>query len=116
MRHELFPSFVAVRRMEDIYRSPKVREVFLEGEGMSPAQKRANFERACDEAGRERAVRDLTVDKRLESIIDSLDNLTSVQLAEIAPALRARLESALQRIIAQATISTDEINEASQAE
>ena len=83
---------------------------------MSPAQKRANFERACDEAGRERAVRDLTVDKRLESIIDSLDNLTSVQLAEIAPALRARLESALQRIIAQATISTDEINEASQAE
>ena len=116
MRHELFPSFRAVRRMEDIYKSPRAKEVFLEGEGMSPPQKRANFERARDEAGRERAIRDLSVDKRLESIIDSLDNLTSVQLAEIAPALRVRLEDALQRIIAQATISTDEISEATGSE
>ena len=116
IRHELFPSFVAVRRMEDIYRSPRAREIFLEGEGMSPAQKRANFERARDEAGRERATRDLTVDKRIETVIESLDNLTSVELAKIAPTLRVRLENALQRIIAQATISTDETDRASGAE
>ena len=116
MRHELFPSFVAVRRMEDIYRSPRAKEIFSEGEGMSPAQKRANFERARDEAGRERATRDLTVDRQLESIVESLDNLTSVQLTAITPALRGRLENALQRIIAQATISTDETNDAGETE
>ena len=116
MRHELFPSFAAVRRLEDIYRSQRAKEIFLEGEGMSPAQKRANFERARDEAGRERANRDLSVDSRLESVIDLLDNLTSIELAEIDPALRARLENALQRIISQATISTDETNEGSGVE
>ena len=96
--------------------APKAKEIFLEGEGMSPPQKRANYERARDEAGRERAIRDLTVENRLGSVIESLDNLTSVQLAEISPSLRARLEEALQRIIAQATISTDETNETSETE
>ena len=116
IRHELFPSFAAVRRLDDIYGSPRAKEIFLEGEGMSPPQKRANYERARDEAGRERAIRDLTLDKRIESIINSLDNLTSVQLAEIAPELRARLEGALQRIIAQATISIDDANAAGETE
>ena len=116
VRHELFPSFASVRRIEDIYGSPRAKEIFLEGEGMSSAQKRANFDRARDEAGRERATRDLTVERRLESVIDSLDNLTSVQLAEIVPSLRARLENSLQRIIAQSTVSPDETNEASTLE
>ena len=77
---------------------------------------RANFDRATAEARREEATRNLTMERRLEAIIESMNNLTSVELAEIPATLRSRLESALQRIIAQATVSTDETNEANAVE
>ena len=112
---ELFPSFASVRRLEEIYENPQATEIFLEGDGLRGTARRANFDRATGEARREEATRNLTVEKRLESIIDSIDNLTSVELAEIPAALRARMESALQRIIAQATVSTDESNGANTA-
>ena len=116
IQQELFPSFASVRRLEQIYRNPQATEVFLGGEGLSGTGLRANFDRATAEAGREEATRALTVERRLEAIIESIDNLTSVELATIPATLRSRLESALQRIIAQATVSTDEPNEANAVE
>ncbi len=113
---ELFPSFASVRRLDEIYRNPQATEIFLGGEGLSGTGLRANFDRATAEAGREEATRNLTVERRLEAIIESIDNLTSVELAKVPPTLRSRLESALQRIIAQATVSTSETKETNAAE
>ena len=112
IQNELFPSFAAVRRLEEIYRNPRATEIFLEGEGLSGTGLRSNFDRATGVANHEEATKNLTLERRLESIIDSIDELTSVQLAQIPPSLRSRLESALQRIIAQATVSSDESIEA----
>ena len=111
IQQELFPSFASVRRLEEIYQNPQATELFLGGEGLSGTGLRANFDRAVSEARREEATRNLTVERRLESIIESIDHLTSVELATIPANLRSRLESALQRIIAQATVSTDEAND-----
>lgn len=110
---ELFPSFTSVRRLEEIYRNPQATEIFLEGEGLQGTGRRANFDRATGEARREEATRNLTVERRLEAVIESINNLTSVELATIPATLRARLESALQRVIAQAIVSKDESNGAS---
>ena len=103
--HGLFPSFASVRSLADIYNGDRASQIFSEGEGMSPAQKRTNYRRARDEAGRERANRDLTLDRRLEETIDFLDAVTSKQLAEISVDLRERLEDALHRIVSQAAAS-----------
>ena len=108
IQQDLFPSFASVRRLEDIYRNPQATEIFLGGEGLSGRALTSHFNRATAEAGREEATRNLTLVRRLESIIDGIDNLTSAELAEIPASLRSRLESTLQRIIAQATVSTDE--------
>ncbi len=108
---ELFPSFASVRSLEKIYRNPQATEVFFQGEGLSGRGLRANFDRAVAEADREEATRNLSVEKRLEAIIDLLDNLTSVELAKISSTLRSRLEIALERIIAQATVSKDATTE-----
>ena len=112
IQQELFPSFVSVRRLEEIYRNPQATEIFLGGEGLAGSALRSNFDRATAEAGRAEATRNLTLESRLESIIETIDNLTSVELAGISSFLRTRLESTLQRIIAQATVSTDEPVEA----
>ena len=116
IQKELFPSFASVRRLEEIYRNPRATEIFLAGEGLPGTGLRSNFDRATAVANHEEATRNLTLESRLESIIDSIDELTSVQLAQIPPSLRSRLESALQRIIAQATVSADESIEANAVE
>ena len=116
IQKELFPSFASVRRFEEVYRNPRATEIFLEGEGLSGTGLRSNFDRATAVANHEEATRNLTLERRLESIIDSIDELTSVQLAQIPPPLRSRLESALQRIIAQAIVSADESIEANAVE
>ena len=116
IQENLFPSFASVRRLEEIYRNPQAKEIFMGGEGMQGSTLRSNFDRATAEAGREEATRNLTLERRLESMIDSLNNLTSMELAEIPPSLRSGLESALQRIIAQATVSTEETTEADAVE
>ena len=104
----LFPSFASVRELDDIYQSERATEVFLQGDGMTRGQKRDNFKKVRDEAGRERANRDLTLAKRLEETIEFLNDITSIQLSEISPDLRDQLENALQRIVAQAAVfSTD---------
>ena len=112
IQQELFPSFTSVRRLEEIYQNPQATEIFLGGEGLTGSGLRANFDRATAEARREEATRNLTVERRLEAVIESIDSLTSVELSEIPATLRSRLESALQRVIAQATVSTDETNDA----
>ena len=116
IQEELFPSFASVRRLEEIYPNPQATEIFLGGEGLTGTGLRANFDRATAEARREEATRNLSVERRLEAIIESINGLTSVELAEIAATLRSRLESALQRVIAQATVSTDETNDANAVE
>ena len=116
IQKELFPSFASVRRLEEIYRNPRATEIFSEGEGLSGTGLRSNFDRATAVANHEEATRNLTLERRLESIIDSIDELTSVQLAQIPPSLRSRLESTLQRIIAQSSVSADESIEANAVE
>ena len=116
IQENLFPSFASVRRLEEIYRNPQAKEIFLGGEGLQGTALRSNFDQATAEAGREEATRNLTLERRLESMIDSLNNLTSMELAEIPPSLRSGLESALQRIIAQATVSKEETTEANAVE
>ena len=116
IQQELFPSFTSVRRLEEIYGSPEAKEIFLAGEGLQGTALRANFDRATATARLEDVTKNLTLEKRLASLIESINNLTSVELAEIPPSLRSRLESSLQRIIAQATVSTDESIEADAAE
>ena len=116
IQQELFPSFASVRRLEEIYPNPQATELFLGGEGLSATGLRTNFDRAIAEARRENATRNLTVERRLEAIIESIDHLTSVELAKIPANLRSRLENALQRVIAQATISMDETNDTSAVE
>ena len=112
IQENLFPSFASIRRLEEIYRNPQAKEIFLGGEGLQGTALRSNFDRATAEAGREEATRNLTLERRLESMIDSLNKLTSMELAEIPPSLRSGLESALERIIAQATVSMEETTEA----
>ena len=107
IHHGLFPSFASVRNLEDIYRSPRATDIFLRGEGMSSAEKRANFRAARDEAGRERAEKELSVENRLESMIDFLDGITSTQLANLSVSMVERLQDVLQRVIAQAEASPD---------
>ena len=116
IQQKLFPSFASVRRLEEIYRNPRATEVFLEGEGLSGTGIRSNFDRATAVANHDVATRNLTLERRLESIIDSIDELTSVDLAKIPPELRSRLENTLQRIIAQATVSTEITTEVNTAE
>ena len=116
IQENLFPSFASVRRLEEIYRNPQAKEIFLGGEGLQGTALRSNFDRATAEAGREEATRNLTLERRLESMIHSLNNLTSMELAEIPPLVRSGLESALQRIIAQATVSKEETTEANAVE
>ena len=108
IRHGLFPSIASVRELDDIHQSKRATEVFLEGEGMSAAQRRMNFRRVRDEAGRERANRELTLARRIEDAVVFLDGITSIQLSEISAELRKRLEDALQRIVAQAAVSSVE--------
>ena len=108
IRHQIFPSFASVRSMEDIHQSEAATQIFLQGEGMSKSQKRSNFQRARDEAGRERAERDMLPGKRLEGFLEFLDNLTSKQLSELSVEQRERLVSALERVIAQSEVSSDE--------
>ena len=112
----LFPSFASVRRLEEIYRNPQAKEVFLRGEGLQGTALRSNFDRATATARLDDVTKNLTLERRLESIIDSIDRLTSVELAKIPPSLRSRLEDALQRIVAQASVSVDETVEADAVE
>ena len=105
IHHGLFPSFASVRNLDDIHRSPEATEIFGRGEGMSRADKRANFRAAQDEAGRRRAERELSVEQRLESVIAFLDGLTSAQLADLPTPVVDRLQEVIQRIIAQAEAS-----------
>ena len=114
IQQELFPSFASVRRLDEIYRDPRATEIFLEGEGLSGTGLRSNFDRATAVANHEEATKNLTLEKRLESLIESLNNLTSEELAKIPAAMRSRLETALQRIIAQATVSADETSDANE--
>ena len=116
IQENLFPSFASVRRLDEIYRNPQAKEIFLGGEGLQGTARRANFDRATAEAGREEATRNLTLEKRLESMIESINNLTSLELAEIPPSLRSRLEGSLERIITQAKVSTEENVEANAVE
>lgn len=108
IRHELFPSFASVRAMDDIHQSVAATEIFLQGEGLSDTQKRANFQKARDEAGRERAEREMLPSKRLDGVIEFLENMTSKQLGDISNAQRARLTRALERVIAQSEVSSAE--------
>ena len=108
IQKELFPSFASVRRLEEIYGNPQAKDVFLGGEGLHGTALRSNFDRATATARLEDVTRNLTFEKRLETIIESINKLTSVELAEMSPSLRSRLESTLQRIIAQAAVSKDE--------
>ena len=114
IHHGLFPSFVSVRSLEDIHRSPEATEIFGRGEGMGRADKRANFRAARDEAGRRRAERELSVEQRLESVIGFLDDLTSAQLASLSTSAVARLQDVLQRIIAQAEASSHGVSTSSE--
>ena len=116
IQENLFPSFTSVRRLEEIYRNPQAKEIFLGGGGLQGTALRSNFDRATAEAGREEATRNLTLEKRLESMIESINNLTSLELAEIPPSLRSRLEDSLQRVITQAKVSTEEKAEANAVE
>lgn len=108
IQQDLFPSFASVRRFEEIYRNPQATEIFLGGEGLTGRALTLNFNRATAEAGREEATRNLSLEKRLEAIIESIDKVTSSELAEIPASLRSRLEKTLERIIAQASVSGDE--------
>ena len=110
IQQDLFPSFASVRRLEEIYRNPSATDIFLKGEGLSGSGLRSNFNRATAVANHEEATKSLTLEKRLESIIESINNLTSEEVAKIPATLRSRLENTLQRIIAQAAVSADETN------
>ncbi len=112
IQRDLFPSFTSVRRLEEIYRSPEAKEVFFKGEGLKGTSLRSNFDRATATARLEDVTKNLNLEKRLETIIESINKLTSVELAEITPSLRSRLESTLGRIIAQASVSPDDSTEA----
>ena len=57
IQNELFPSFAAVRRLEEIYRNSRATEVFLEGEGLSDTGRRSNFNRATGVANHEEATK-----------------------------------------------------------
>ena len=116
IQKNLFPSFASVRRLDEIYRNPQAKEVFLRGEGLQGTALRSNFDRATATARLDDVTKNLTLERRLESIIDSIDRLTSVELAKIPPSLRSRLEDALQRIVAQASVSVDETVEANAVE
>ena len=116
IQQELFPSFASVRRLDEIYRDPRATEIFLEGEGLSGTGLRSNFDRATSVANHEEANRNLTLEKRLEFLIESINKLTSEELAKIPAAMRSRLETALQRIIAQATVSADETDDVNEVE
>lgn len=116
IQQELFPSFASVRKLDEIYRNPRATEIFLEGEGLSGKGLRSNFDRATAVASHEEATKNLTLERRLETLIDSINKLTSEELAKIPATIRSRLENALQRVIAQATVSTDENNEANEVE
>ena len=116
IQKDLFPSFASVRRLEEIYRNPPAKEVFLKGEGLQGTARRSNFDRATATARLDEVTKNLTLERRLESIIESINKLTSVELAEISPPLRSRLENSLERIIAQASVSTDESTEANAVE
>ena len=108
IRHQIFPSFASVRSMDDIYESAAATRIFLQGEGMSKSQKRMNFQKARDEAGRERAEREMLPERRLDGFLEFLDNLTSKQLSELPAEQRERLVNALERVIAQSEVSADE--------
>ena len=116
IQKELFPSFASVRRLDELYENPQAKEIFLGGEGLKGTALRSNFDRATAAARMEDVAKSLTLERRLETIVESIDSLTSVELAEIPPTLRSRLESCLQRIIAQATVSTAESTEDDAAE
>ena len=116
IQQELFPSFASVRRLEEIYRNPQATEIFAGGQGLTGTGLRANFDRATGEARRDEATRNLSVERRLEAIIEALNGLTSLELANIPASLRSQLEDALQRIIAQATVSSDETKDPSVSE
>ena len=88
----------------------------MKGEGLQGTVLRSNFDRATATARLEDVTKNLTLGKRLESIIESINNLTSVELADISPSLRSRLESTLERIIAQASVSKNESTEANAVE
>ena len=108
IQKELFPSFASVRRLDEIYGNPQAKDVFLGGEALRGTPLRSNFDRATATARLEDVTKNLTLEKRLETIIESINRLTSVELAEMSPPMRSRLESTLQRIIAQAAVSKDE--------
>ena len=105
IRHNLFPSFAAVRDLKDIVDSERATELFLQGEGMSKRQKQENFKRVRDEAGRDRAERELPTEARLGHFIDFLDRLTSAQIGRLSSDVLERLKNALTRVIAQAEAS-----------
>lgn len=105
IRYDFFPSFAAVRDLKDIVDSERATELFLQGEGMSKAQRKANYKRVRDEAGRDRAERELPTEARLGYFIDFLDGLTSAQIGRLSPDVLERLKIALTRVIAQAEAS-----------
>ena len=106
IHHGLFPSFASVRTLEEIHNSPQATEIFNQGEGMSDAQKRDNFRDARDEARRERAERERSVENRLESLMEFLDNLTSAELASLSSDAVVRLQDVLERVVAQVEASS----------
>lgn len=58
-----------------------------------------------DEAGRDRAERELPTEARLGHFIDFLDGLTSTQIGRLSPDILEHLRNALTRVIAQAEAS-----------
>ena len=73
IQQELFPSFASVRRLEEIYPNPQATEIFLGGEGLIWTGLRANFDRATPRRVAKRLPGTLTVERRLEAIIESID-------------------------------------------
>jgi len=105
IRHELFPSFAGVRDLSDIQKSERATEIFLSGEGTGKAQRSQNFRQARDEAGRDRAEKDLPTEQRIRNVIGYLDTITSSQLSNISEEVVDNLKSALDRVIRQTSVS-----------
>lgn len=105
IRHDLFPSFAGVRSLSDIQNSDRAKEIFLSGVGAGTAQRSQNFRQARDEAGRDRAERDLPTEQRIKNLIDYLDSITSSQLSNISEEVVENLKSALNRVMRQSAAS-----------
>ena len=107
IKNDLFPSFAAVRKLGAIHDCPSASKIFLDGIGLTPKQKKENFNLASAEAYRAEAEKRLPIDARVRECVQFLEGLTSVQIASISDDLVDDLCVALERVIAQAEASAD---------